>query len=183
MKIDSKSAVAGGKWLELVNIAYTDNRGTARVWEAVDRRKCAGAIVVIARMMPSDRLLLVRQFRPPAGKLLLEFPAGLIEPGEDPALAAVRELKEETGYSGTVRRLFGRSFNSPGLSGESLVTAFADVDESAQKDRHTHFDETEDIETFAVPRLELAAFLEKQAAAGVGVDAKLQAFAISRLMD
>ena len=38
--------------------------------------------------------------------LTLELPAGLIDPGESPAAAAVRELKEETGYTATVRALY-----------------------------------------------------------------------------
>ncbi len=46
----------------------------------------------------AERLLMVRQFRQGIGKITLEFPAGLVEAGEDPREAAVRELAEETGY-------------------------------------------------------------------------------------
>jgi ADP-ribose pyrophosphatase len=45
-----------------------------------------------------DRILLVKQFRLPAGKDLWELPAGRIDPGEKPLQAAKRELREETGY-------------------------------------------------------------------------------------
>lgn len=47
-------------------------------------------------------LLLEKQFRPPADKIVVEFPAGLVDAGESPEEAAVRELLEETGYVGTV---------------------------------------------------------------------------------
>lgn len=48
-------------------------------------------------------MLLQKQFRPPIGKVTIEIPAGLVDEGESAAEAAVRELKEETGYVGVVR--------------------------------------------------------------------------------
>ena len=45
-----------------------------------------------------EKILLIHQYRYPLGRYIYELPAGLIEPGETPAQAAVRELKEETGY-------------------------------------------------------------------------------------
>ena len=89
--------IASGSWLSLQKIHYRDNKGVERVWEAVGRKKSAGAVVMICRLNPSGRIILVRQYRPPADSLVVEFPAGLINPGEDPAEAAVRELREETG--------------------------------------------------------------------------------------
>lgn len=47
-------------------------------------------------------LLLQKQFRPPTRKVTIEVPAGLIDAGETAEIAAVRELKEETGYIGVV---------------------------------------------------------------------------------
>lgn len=47
-------------------------------------------------------VLLEKQFRPPAGKVVVEFPAGLVDKGETVEECAVRELREETGYVGVV---------------------------------------------------------------------------------
>lgn len=59
-------------------------------------------IVVLHRTGGGPELLLEKQFRAPAEKVVIEFPAGLVDEGETPEQAALRELKEETGYSGEI---------------------------------------------------------------------------------
>ncbi len=53
----------------------------------------------------AGEVVLIRQFRPGVGGVRLEIPGGVIEPGEDPAVAAARELREETGYAGDAPEL------------------------------------------------------------------------------
>ena len=55
-------------------------------------------VVVVAPFLDDGRLVMIRQYRYPLGKVLLEFPAGHVESGEDAAATAGRELEEETGY-------------------------------------------------------------------------------------
>ena len=62
----------------------------------------------------------VRQYRYAYGKSLLEAPAGKLEPGEDPAEAAVRELSEETGFTAGRLIPLGSYYTSPGYSTEVL---------------------------------------------------------------
>lgn len=57
-----------------------------------------GAVVVLA-WLDSETIVMERQHRYPVGQDFLELPAGKIDPGEDPLLAAKRELLEETGYA------------------------------------------------------------------------------------
>jgi ADP-ribose pyrophosphatase len=59
-----------------------------------------GAVVILP-LLPDGRVLLERQFRYPNDRVFIEFPAGKIDPGEDPLLSAKRELEEETGYTAT----------------------------------------------------------------------------------
>lgn len=60
-------------------------------------------ILAILQLPTGPALLLQKQFRPPIGKVTIEIPAGLVDEGESAAEAAVRELKEETGYVGQAR--------------------------------------------------------------------------------
>ena len=77
-------------------------------------------------LLPGDRVLLVRQFRPAAGRMTLEVPAGKLEPGETPKESIRRELIEETGYrAGKVRHL--RSYYpSLGISDEIIHVYLAE---------------------------------------------------------
>ena len=133
---------------------------------------------MIAELLPSHRLLLIRQYRPPADALLLEFPAGLIDEGESPEAAAVRELREETGYEGTVRAVLPPAYNSPGLTGEFVYPVLMEVQEEHQGALTTDFDDSEHIETVPVPRSELPEFVRRSAAEGVRIDAKVMAYSL-----
>ena len=86
-----KRVLGEGRFLVLRELEY-DNGSGPRLWEACDRNGTGSAAFILARIVPDDEILLVRQFRPPAGRLMLEFPAGLIDPGETAEQTAVREI-------------------------------------------------------------------------------------------
>jgi ADP-ribose pyrophosphatase len=75
--------------------------------------------VILATPAP-DELVLVRQYRHPAKRMLWELPAGTAEPGEDPAAGAARELAEETGYVAGRMRSLGSLFMTPGFCDEVM---------------------------------------------------------------
>lgn len=78
-----------------------------------------GAVVVVACPGP-DRILLVNQFRYAIGRMSLELPAGKLDPGEQPAAAALRELAEETGWRAQSCRLITLFYSTPGFSDERM---------------------------------------------------------------
>ena len=132
-----------------------------------------GAVAVVA-IDADDRVLLVRQWRTPAERVLLEIPAGTldVDPAtgaiEDPELAVRRELEEETGYrAGTWQRLTS-FFTAPGFTSE-LMTLFLATDlEPAHPDERLGPDEDEHL------RLERRPFADALAAveSGAIADAK-----------
>ena len=83
-----------------------------------------GAVVVIP-LLDDGRLLLERQFRYPMGRVVLEFPAGKIDAGEDPLVCAVRELAEETGYRAAEWARAGILHNAIAYSTEGIEIWFA----------------------------------------------------------
>ena len=90
----SRDEIFKGKLLHVVRDTVTLPNGHHGTREYI---KHPGAACIVAEF-EDGRLLLERQFRYPVGQVIIEFPAGKLDPGENPLVAAQRELKEETGY-------------------------------------------------------------------------------------
>lgn len=84
----------------------------------------SGGVVIIA-FKDKNTILLVKQYRYPIAKTVLELPAGKLEKGEDPFEAAKRELEEETGYCANKWTDLGYINTSPGFSDEKLYLYLA----------------------------------------------------------
>ena len=89
-----------------------------------------GAVAVLARL-PDRRLVLVRQYRKPIERDLLEVVAGCLDPGEDPDACAAREVREETGYAVASLRRLGAIYPVPGYSDERLHAYYAELQVTA----------------------------------------------------
>ena len=77
-----------------------------------------GAVVVPIKN--DGKIILVKQFRYPLQKTLIELPAGKLDKGEDPLVCAVRELEEETGYKAKEIKKLGAIYTAPGYCTEIL---------------------------------------------------------------
>lgn len=128
-----------------------------------------GAVCIVP--VVGQDLLMVRQFRTPIGRVLLELPAGTLDPGpdgsvEDPGAASARELEEETGYAAASWRMLGRFWTAPGFTSELMHLYLAwDLEPLAD---HSGPDEDERLELVRIPRTEAIGM----AAAGEIMDAK-----------
>ncbi|KAK7985107.1 hypothetical protein PG988_002729 [Apiospora saccharicola] len=106
------------KWIKLLKIDYEDARGKKRTWETAERRtRPKGGdidgvgIVAILEKPTGPEIVLQKQFRPPIDKVCIEVPAGLVDEGETAEQAAIRELREETGYVAEVAETTPMMFN------------------------------------------------------------------------
>src|SRR5688500_5657767 len=112
----SKEMVYDGKLFKVVREVVRIANGNERPREIVEH---PGAVALVA-VDADGKLLMVRQYRRAATKVLLEIPAGTREKGEDSEACARRELIEETGYEATHVRKLGGFFSAPGFCTEYL---------------------------------------------------------------
>ena len=111
----------------------------------------SGSVVILAvdeSKNPADpEIILERQYRHAAGQILIELPAGKLDPGESPLAGAKREMIEETGYRAKRWTLLTKYFASPGFLGEWMQIYLA---QDIRKGEATP-EEDENIEVFRMP--------------------------------
>ena len=109
-----------------------------------------------------DKVVLIRQYRYPIGGFVYEFPAGLVEPGEDPEQAAIREMYEETGL--TLTPILGGSYGRPffttvGMTDESCATVFGRCEGIPTS---SHQEASEEIQVVLADREECRRILKEE---------------------
>ena len=171
-----------GSWSNLVEISYEDEKRQKRKWEVLHRKNDAEAVIIIAKMEPSGRYIIIRQFRPPTNSYLLEFPAGLVDSGENREQTAIRELSEETGYIGEIHKISPRLYSSPGLLSEAVSFAHIQVDESLSENQNPKAknEPGEFITVFKKSVNEISEFFNQQSSQGIKFDAKLYSFFLAQ---
>lgn len=142
-------------------------------WEYVSRARGIRAAVILA--LEAGEVILVEQYRVPLGRPCLELPAGLIgdddsAPGEDPLLAARRELEEETGYRASHWRDLGDFHSSPGMVSECFTLLLATGLEKVGPGGGL---EDENIIVHRIALADLADAVNDFRARGVGIDARI----------
>jgi probable phosphoglycerate mutase len=174
----SRRVLAAGKFLSLQTIKWRNAQGREHLWESAERIGSPRAVMLLAWLVPSNRLVLIRQFRPPAKGDVIEFPAGMIDPGETPAAAALRELREETAYHARIVDIGEPAFNTPGLSNDAAYPVLLEIDEThpANKTPIPHPLDDEEIAVVLISREDLSDFIKQELSAGTKFDSKVIAY-------
>lgn len=123
--------------------------------------------VAILPLTAQGEVLMVRQYRYCAGQVLLEVPAGKLEPGEEPLPAAMRELEEEVGMIAGRMEDLGYLYVSPGISTEIIHLYLA----TDLRSGHSCLDADEFLDVECIPLADLV----EQVMAGTITDAKTAA--------
>lgn len=160
MKIIDSTVVSKSQFVTVVAVSYEDQRGNIKRWHMVSRGeqpKCItgriqrpDAAIIVPYHRQENKLVVIKEFRVPVGGFQYGFPAGLLDPGEDLAAAAGRELHEETGLD--LVRVYRRSpaiFSSAGITDEAIALVFAEVEGKPSTHRN---EDSEDIEVFLMDR-------------------------------
>jgi ADP-ribose pyrophosphatase len=137
---------------DVKGVHYTNpGRGTDREFIVIS----APDWVNVVALTPDLQVVLVRQFRCGTNDLSLEVPGGVMERGEDPVAAGVRELREETGYEGTGARLLGLVHPNPAIQDNRCHIVLV---EGAVRRAQTDWDADEEIEVITAPAAEVLAW-------------------------
>ncbi|KAK3362594.1 NUDIX hydrolase domain-like protein [Lasiosphaeria hispida] len=169
-------------WTKLVKTIWRDPKGITRTWESAERRtrpKCSDidgvGIVAILEKETGPEIVLQKQYRPPLDKIVIELPAGLVDEGETAEEAAIRELKEETGYVAEVLETSPVMWNDPGFCNTNLKMVHVSVDMSlpANQDLKPELEENEFIEVFHIRLTDLWEECIRLEAEGYAIDARI----------
>ncbi len=119
-KINSET-IYDGKVVKLVKDEVLCPNGNKSYREIVRHNGGAGVLCIT----PDNKVLLIKQFRYAYDEMLYEIPAGKLEAGEDPKLAAIRELEEETGMKASNVELLTEMYPTCGYSAERIYIYLA----------------------------------------------------------
>lgn len=167
-KIEKK---AGSKFLSFYEMEAVHRDGSSSPYYMASRNDDGSSLTAVTHTVRpngvtiysllEDKVVLVRQYRYPLGGYVYEFPAGLVESGEDIAAAAVREMYEETGLVfAPIASPFSRPyFSSVGMTDESCCLVFGRCQGTPTS---IHQENTEDIQVVLADRAECRRILAQE---------------------
>ena len=167
-KIEKK---AGSKFLSFYEMEAVHRDGSSSPYYMASRNDDGASLTAVTHTVRpngvtiysllEDKVVLVRQYRYPLGGYVYEFPAGLVEPGEDIADAAVREMYEETGLVfAPIASPFSRPyFSSVGMTDESCCLVFGRCQGTPTS---IHQERSEDIQVVLADRAECRRILTQE---------------------
>ena len=147
-KEESREKVFDGPIFDLYRSERISPEGKRGSFILLDSPDWVNVVPIVKDEEGNDAFVMVRQYRQGAQMITVEFPGGVVDPGETPAEAALRELKEETGYSAGKLTLAGKISPNPAYQDNWSYTYIAeDLSEAGPQ----NLDEHELVEYETVP--------------------------------
>ena len=172
MKKLNEKTVYDGKWLSVSEIIYQTKEGKELSWECVHRKRSTVGVVIVARLIPSKRFILIKQYRPAIDGYIIALPAGL---GFNDPNHALVELSEETGYTGKIVDVSPVLKTGASLINDNARIVYIEVDENLPINQNPvqKLEDAEDIEVCLISKEDAKEFLLKQMEQGTNVAANL----------
>jgi ADP-ribose pyrophosphatase len=143
----SRRIVARGPIFDLSVSERSSATGKTGEFWVLDGPDWVTVVPVLPAPSGDESFLMVRQFRHGAEMITLEFPAGLVEKGEDPAMAAARELAEETGFKSGRMTALGDFLPIPAFMNNHCYTFLA---EDLSRAGELSLDEQEELDPLVI---------------------------------
>lgn len=176
VKVEKIKKLADTKYLKLYSADYINKKGTLRNWTIASRKTIEDlnnkffdngedkpdAVVIIAKHIEENKLVLIKQFRVPINDYVIELPAGLIDEGENFVETVERELKEETGLDLVKideERTNKKVYVSVGMTDESISLVYCTC---SGEPSNENLEEDEDIEVILVSKEEARELLKTE---------------------
>lgn len=176
VKVKKIEKLADTKYLKLYSADYINKKGTLRNWTIASRKSIEDlnnkffdngedkpdAVVIIAKHIEEDKLVLIKQFRVPINDYVIELPAGLVDEGENFIETVERELKEETGLDLVKideKRTNRKVYVSVGMTDESISLVHCTC---SGEPSNENLEEDEDIEVILVSKEEAKEILKTE---------------------
>lgn len=170
MKKISEKMLFKGNWLLFKESTFLSHDGKEIKWEIIERKNNGTVLIIIAKPLPSNRYVLIRQYRPAINNYIIGFPAGVTD-DNNITEEALKELKEETGYTGKIISISTILKVNPGIMNINAHIVKAEIDEKdpLNVDPEQSLEPSEEIEVILIRKEEIIKFLQKEKERGYDI--------------
>jgi len=179
MKKISGEILYKGQWLLLKSDLFVNSRNQEVIWETVERTDNSPSFGIIAKLVPSNRYILIKQFRHAINNYVIGLPAGIsgenIKSQKELNHCILKELKEETGYTGIIKSQSPVLKLNPAMINSDFLVVTAEVDEKNPENVNVRqtLEPAEEIEVILIKKEKIRDFLLEQNRQGVAIGSGL----------